>query len=146
MRSLSSNVLSTSTRKTIGLGVMTRPPPFHSDYEAPYGLSFLSALVANESLQPTTTLRYSASSSCLPHDRVRSFEPLDRDCVSLAVARGRAQPTTTTRGVSNPARPGRFHLPATSDIATSFAAGTAAALHTIRGSWDYHACRYIRLC
>src|SRR5258705_4737567 len=58
----------------------------------------------------------------------------------------RAQPLMTMRGASSPTRPGRFHLPATANIATSFAAGTPAALHTIHDSWDYHACRYIQLC
>src|SRR6266404_1685306 len=81
IRSLLSSVLSTSTRKTIGLGVMKWPPPFHSlaDYEAACGLSFLSGPAASESPQPITILQYSASSSCLQHDQVRSFEPLARD-------------------------------------------------------------------
>src|SRR6476620_1113452 len=104
MRSLSSNVLSTSTRKTIGLGVITQPLPFRLlDLEAcASGLSFLSGPVTSENQPSITTLRYSASSSYLPHDRGRSFEPLPRDSEDLVEERSPTQPEKTTPDAPNP--------------------------------------------
>src|SRR5207248_9320214 len=84
-----------------------QPPPFQllDLQECPRDLSFLSGPAASENQQPTTTLRYNASSSCLRHDRGRSFEPGPRGSEDLVEERSQAQPETTTPNASGPRRP-----------------------------------------